>query len=445
MSLRNKLLSSIYNMGIQRLIEFLTIFTVTTIIVRSLSREEYGVLAMILSYGLLYNFFNISISSILLRDYHEMKYSINSALNAFLLFSIIKCIPAILVTIIICVFLYMRYQSSLIIIIFLYNFTTIIFMYIVEPFNTLLSVDFKQSVLTKFYLISSLINLVLTIGAVWLPSAFYVVIKNFIVSFLSFVMPIWYVHKHYNFQICFNKEKHFKLIKSSIMYFSLWSHLISIMTDTIYRADILILGLFNPSFKTLGNYNVALQMGNFTKTFPQILQLNTTLCLSNIIADKQRAEETTVAFVKYSLLLSLITMAAYVGLGRLVIGIIAKTDIEEIFIYGLYIIGGLCIFNSFRPLISYIIIFNNIKLCFLQIFLPSTVITLICYLVMGNIWGAIGLASANLISGIVITIFTVFFVYKRTDFCWRFELITSYEQKIVRNIFAKIKKLLFSD
>jgi O-antigen/teichoic acid export membrane protein len=177
-------------------------------------------------------------------------------------------------------------------------------------------------------------------------------------------------------------------------------------------------------------------MSNFTKLLPQILQYNAMLGLSQSDRSQER-EEVTFLFVKYSFLVSLATMAAYIVLGRFAIGIIAGTGVEEIYRLGLYIISGLCLFNTFRPLISYGIVVHDIRTCLWYAILPASAGTLVGYVVMGILYGAEGLAKANLLGGVLMVATTLFYIHVKTDFRWRFKLLHHSERELIDKIIRR--------
>lgn len=438
MSLRKKIGISILNMGIQRVLDFVSILVVTMLIVRSLSSQEYGMLSVVLSYGLIFNILNVGISSVLLRDYQKIKEQINEYMRAFLMFSIMKGVVVLILSAIIGFFLYRRYHDPTIIAVIAVNAAYTILLYLTEPFATLLAVEFRQSVLTKISLVTSLTNMILSVGAILVPTALFVSGKNAAVALVGLIMAAGYARVLFRLQAVAAGANWFRLVKESFLGFSIWSHLMGIMTDIIYRADLLILGWLGASFRSVGNYNIALQMASFTKLLPQILQYNATLGLSNS-NEKRQQEEITFLFLKYSFLLSVVTMAGYLVLGRVAILIIAGRDVDEIYHLGLYIIAGLCIFNTLRPLISYGTVVHNIQECFCYAILPSSLLTLACYVFMGIIRGAEGLAMANLFGGIVMALCTLAYIHERTEFQWRFALVTDVERAVLAKIYAKLR------
>ena len=424
-------------MGIQRILDFVTILIVTTLVVRSLSRQEYGMLSVVISYGIFFNILNVSISSILIRDYPKIKERINEYMHAFIMFSIVKSVVVLVLSAAIGYLLYYKYQNLMMIaVLAMYSGYTIL-LFLTEPFMTVLSVEFRQSVLTKINIIASLANITLSMGVFLFPSALFVSAKNGIIALIGLILTAGYAMKFLNLRIHSSGTSWPSIVLESFLNFSLWSHLMGITTDLIYRADLLILGWLNAPFQTVGNYNISLQLSNFTKLLPQILQYNASLGLSNNENHRQQ-DEITFLFVKYSFLLSLTTMAGYILLGPIAIKIIAGSEVDEIYHLGLYIISGLCIFNTFRPLISYGTVVHSVKECFYYVMLPSGLGVLTCYVVMGNLWGAKGLAMANLYGGIIMTLFTLAYIHGKTKFRWRFALITDTEKKLLKKIYLRL-------
>jgi len=226
-------------------------------------------------------------------------------------------------------------------------------------------------------------------------------------------------------------------VKECFVGFTVWSHLLGIMTDIIYRADLLILGWLGAPFRAIGNYNVALQMANFAKLLPQILQYNCSLGLSHREDSRQR-DEMTFLFIKYSFLLSLATLAVYGLFGRWGIQLIAGSDVDHIYGLGFYMVGGLCVFNTFRPFISYGSVVHDIRECFLFAMVPSALVALICYSVMGYWWGVDGMAKANLVAGLAMSFFTLAYIHTRTSFRWRLTLVTETERVLLARVWRKV-------
>jgi O-antigen/teichoic acid export membrane protein len=437
MPLWKKLGLSIMNMGIQRALEIASGILVTMLVVRSLSREEFGMLSLVLSYGLVFNMLNVSVSSVLLRDYSKLKGRIGEYMRAFLLASLLKSAVVLLLSVAIGLFLHRRYGSYRLIGVLAVTVANTMLLYLVEPFSTLLSVDWRQSILTKISLVSSAANVVLSTVTIWVPTALYVSLKNTAVALIGLILTVHYTRRLFHLRGPAGTCGLIRLAKESFVGFSLWAHLIGVLTDVVYRADLLILGWLGAPFHTVGNYNIALQMGSFAKLLPQILQYNAMLGL-NHSQEHRRQEEITFLFLKYSLLLSLVTMAGWILLGRFLIHVIVGRAVEEIYGLGFYIVAGLCLYNTFRPLISYSIVVHDIRECLLFAVLPACTGTLVCYVIMGQLWGSEGMAKANLAGGAIMTATTLFYIRWRTRFRWRFTLVTGYEQ----DLFAKMRTSL---
>jgi O-antigen/teichoic acid export membrane protein len=225
------------------------------------------------------------------------------------------------------------------------------------------------------------------------------------------------------------QRSHLTLLKECLVGFSLWSHTIGVLTDLVYRADLLILGWLNVPLRAVGNYNIALQMTSLARVVPQLLQSNTMLGLSRT-ANQERRHDLTFAFMKYSFLVSIMTLGCYLLFGRWIVSLFAGRDVEEIFGLGTYILAGLCLYSTLRPLISYAVAVHDIRQCLVYAILPGTVATLACYVAMGYADGAPGMAVANLAGGAIMAAFTLAYMSSRTSFRWRFTWITPQERTL---------------
>jgi O-antigen/teichoic acid export membrane protein len=425
-------------MLLQQAINFVSLFLVTALIVRNLPRSEYGELSLVLSYGVIFNLINISVSSILLRDYPQLDQSaISRYKNSFDIFNYFKSFLAIIITLLISWYFINKYNNRILIIVLLINSSAIICQYFTDPFQVFLSVSFRQNIITRIVTITSLFNMLSTLGIFYFPSIIFVVSKNLAVNVVAYLLMKYYFEHYFACETKISHRSSLNLLLKNLSDFSIWTHLQGIFTDIIYRADILILGWIGTSFQILGNYNVALQLANMTKIIPQIFQYHTTLCVSNMKNNKNQQNEMIHTFLKINFMISLIIMAGYLIMGKFIISLIAKTMHEEIFEYGLYIIGGLCIFNFLRPLVAYAIVAHSVKQCVLYVNLPATIFALAAYVGGGIFYGVHGVLIANVAIGLMLCILTIFYINTKTSYRWSFSLITDYERKFLREIWLK--------
>jgi hypothetical protein len=277
-----------------------------------------------------------------------------------------------------------------------------------------------------------------------MPSASYVAYKNLAVSAVTTGLCWWIFSQDTGFRFRWKGIRASTDIAESLIGFSLWSHLVGIATDIVYRADIVILGWFRGPLRVAGNYNVALQLSNMTKILPQILQTNSSLAISRLADSRRKTDEVVWLFLKGSVLLSLATMAGYAMLGKVAIGVIAKSDVNEIFWYGWWIMGGLSVFNVARPLYSYVIIAKSVRSCLLYLSLPSCVFAVITYYVGARVAGAQGLAIANLVNGLFMMLAAVVYVAFWTDFKCPWALLTDIDRSALRVSSERCRALWYS-
>ena len=68
----------------------------------------------------------------------------------------------------------------------------IFILYAMEPFATLLSAGFHQGVLTRIGVVSGVANVLLSLGAIWIPTALFVAVKNALVALVSLLLTAGY-------------------------------------------------------------------------------------------------------------------------------------------------------------------------------------------------------------------------------------------------------------
>lgn len=425
-------------MLLQQVVNFTSIFLITALIVRNISRSEYGEMALALSYGVIFNMLNVAVSSILLRDYPKLTgEQVSKYMSSFYTLNVYKSGVVILMTILIGVYFKYKYDNALLIEILAINTAMIICQNYTEPLQVLFSVTFKQYFITQIVFATSIVNVLATLGILVWPSALFVVIKNLIIAIFTLFLYNYFFYKNYNYKIEYFNNKYLGLLINNLKSFSMWSHLQGVFSDIIYRADILILGWLNTPFQTLGNYNIALQLSNMTKIIPQIIQYHTTLSVSNI-TDEEKKNEVVHIFLKVNFIFSVFIMLGYIFLGKSLISIIAKTHYEEIFEYGLYILGSLCLLNSFRSLIAYSIVSHSIKQVVLTVNLPATIFAVAAYFVGGIYWSLQGVLVANVLISIVFSLLIVVYINRKTNYKWSYSIITHYEMTLLHKFVAKI-------
>jgi O-antigen/teichoic acid export membrane protein len=425
-------------MLLQQMVNFLSVFLVTTLIVRNIPRSKYGELALVLSYGVIFSLVNLSPSSILLRDYPKLSPAdISRYKRSFDVFNYYKTIIIIAITVIIWLYFRSKYDNQELIVLLLINTITIIFQCFTDPFQVFLSVSFRQNLITKVILITSMLNCAFTFGVIIFPNVIFVVCKNLAIGIITYLLSMYYFNQYFHQRLKISLKASSSLLLKHLSDFSIWSHLQGIMTDIIYRADILILGWLNTPFQTLGNYNIALQLSNMTKIIPQIMQYHTTLCVSNVDNKEERQNEIVHIFLKINFIISCILMIGYLLTGSFIISIISKTMHEQIFQYGLYILGGLCIFNTMRPLIAYTTVTHSLKQVFFFVHLPAAIFAIAAYFAGGIYYGVQGVLLANIAIGVMLCVLTVYYINTKTNYKWSYSLLTDYERAFLKDFWLK--------
>ncbi|MBT5491366.1 hypothetical protein HOK00_03485, partial [bacterium] len=188
-----------------------------------------------------------------------------------------------------------------------------------------------------------------------------------------------------------------KFVKETLFSYSLWTHLNGVVTNFIYRSDTFFLSFF-VSLTIVGNYNIALNSANIANILPMIIGYQNSVAISNA-KDKNQVFKISNHFILLSLLIGLVTIIGFYVLGNFYLYIITgQENNSEIFFYMMCIVTGLVIVKSFAsPLNAYINIYGKVKNLFLQGMIPILIFTSGIYFFSSYMYGASGIAVANIL------------------------------------------------
>ena len=184
----------------------------------------------------------------------------------------------------------------------------------------------------------------------------------------------------------------------------MWVHLIGVISNIIYKADAFILYYF-VSLQIIGNYNIALSVANIASIIPSVLinQNNVALSHCKTVEDSKL---TTGKFLRLSLYVGIVSLIGFVILGKFYLRLITKNDVDIIYEYMLYIVGGLLVVKMIvSPLVSYINLKGDVKGLLLRVQLPLLLTVLLNYALMSYLYGPKGAAISNLINSVLWLIF----------------------------------------
>lgn len=411
--------SAALQMAFQQTLNLLTVFVVSALVIRTLPREEYGGWALVVGYTVFFNFFNVSLAAILVRDLPTIRDDLGRYYDAFMVFAWLKTLVFVGVAGVIGAALYVWANSLDLVVLLVLVTVGFSVDNLAEPAKTTLSAAYEQKVISVITVVASVANLGLTLGVLWFPSAVYVATKNVAVSIVGAVLMRRAFAMRFSFEAHRSSmRRRVYAIRRCLSDFSLWSHISGIMTDVIYQADVLILSWVGVPFGPLGTYSAALRISNMGKTIPQILQYQSFLSMANLEPRGQTHEDVVLRFAMANFILSAATFLAYLVAGSALMEVVVGEGAAEAFGLGIPILAGICVFNTFRPLISYGMMTTPVRQFAMAVHVPAAAMAVLAYWAGAYFGGAWGTAWANLGVGVAMSGLVLRYVWRTRAHEW---------------------------
>lgn len=400
--MRKKIIINVLYSFVEKFASIGAQFILSIIIIRLLSREDYGIIGAVVGYFVFVNFLNISIESIILRDHKKISENLKGYFSNFFIFNIIKSMLILIVSILIGLYL-IKTKDNI-------NYMYAIISYasifisdsIVAPILVYTTANLNQKMVTKFTAIKILLNLFLSVGLLIYPSLTYLALKDIIVSSVYIFIWFFYFSITYKLSNVFNfKYFNFNFIKKTILEYSLWTHLNGVVTMFIYKSDIFFLSLFH-NLKIVGDYNIALTAANVANIIPMIIAYQNSIAISHA-EDNVQANYISNKFLRVSLIVGFISILVFVFGGNLYLKMITgQNDNTNIYSYMIPIVFGLIIVKTIAsPLNSYINIKGSVKGLFKSVLLPTFIFTALSYFISAYMFDALTVARVNIINSLV--------------------------------------------
>lgn len=391
---------NIYYSFIEKIYILLAQFLVSLLLTRFLPREEFGAMGVVAGAYAFIQFFNIALESTILRDYQKLSSSLEEVLSQFVMINIWKSVLISIVGLIIGISLYWTQGK----IYFLYASFSFLFVMIMDiaisPFVILASTVFDQKLVTRISLLRWTLNTFVLLGLYYFRSLQYVMIKDFFLMIATII--VWHYFLKKRLQINLRMVKiDWSFLKRGFLEYSLWVHLVGFVTNLIYRVDAFILYYF-VSMQVVGNYSIALAAANMANIVPSILAYQNAVALTHTRTPEE-AMRATGKFLRLSFYIGVLTLGAYVFLGKIYLRLMTgENNVDEIYFYLINIVVGVLIVKTLiGPLVSYVNIKGQVKDLFVKVKLPLLIIVLLNYVVFSNLWGARGVAISNIVNGII--------------------------------------------
>jgi len=401
--MKDKIIKNILSSLIDKGLTIFSSFITSLIVIRFISRESYGHLGLVVGVFSLINFLNISLESILLRDHKKFEGKMDKVMSSFLFFNLIKVTILIAISLIAGQYLQYKYNNHDIMYAVYIQIILLVTDVLVSPWVLYASSQFKQSVVARMTFVRALSNSVLTLGVILFPTLEFIVVKEFTVS--AIFLLFWFfkgvpkLNLKIGDRISFSKTD-FQLILRTFWEYSLWTHLVGVVTNFIYRSDTFFLSLFT-GVRVIGDYNVALNSGNVANIIPAILGYQNSVAVSH--CEGEKVERMTSTFLRASTYLGFISFLIFFFAGKTYLRLVTgESEVNHIYFYLICIVAGLMIVKTIAsPLVSLINMKGNVKELFYLVNLPVLIICAITYYFGAMLYGPVGVAWANILNSVI--------------------------------------------
>lgn len=395
-----KILHSIKYSIVEKIFDIIISLLSSIIVTRYLARESYGIISYAASYMIIFNIINIAPENYLFKEYNRLKKDVNNlneCINSFLKFNIIKGFILFFLNIVVGLIVWVKTDKSIFLIVMISNGLVYLLNQLSATIRVVFEVDFNQKAITKIFLIAKMFRFMISLLLIIFPSIYIVLLRDLLFCFIQSVLFYFYFISNYKqFKIKYDFKYSFVYIKKSLFEYSIWTHFTGVITNFIYGIDPFILGFF-VSMIDIGNYSIALNSSNYFIILFQVLQKNTSIALANITDESEENEVTTKFFI-VSIFFAIMQFLGFVFFGKYYLSLFVTDSIDIIYLYSFYIVLGVTIVNSIRPLSIYLILKYDAKKYFLYSTLPSGIFTIILYFCAAYNFGTIGIAKANVLA-----------------------------------------------
>ncbi len=402
--MKEKIVSNIAYSLVEKMGLILASFLTSILLIRYLPREEYGIIGIVAGYFTFAQFFNLALENIILRDHKDYGDKLPKVIYSFSVFNIAKCLLLLVFALVLCYFLPEFYHNPQ----FLFGIlsATLVLMTdaLIGPLIVLASARFEQKLVTKLNLVRLSLGLSLLIGLVFFPSLKFVFLKDFLVSLVTLAI-CFRLSKRYLGKSPMNLSwrTHFDwaLIKETFWGYSLWVHLVGVVTNFMYKADAFFLSFF-VSLAAVGDYTIALTSANVANILPSILGFQNSVALSHF-KEKHDRERVTHCFLRFNFYIALVSLLAFILLGKVYLWIMTGLwGQEHIYFYLCFIVAGLLLAKTVvSPLVAFINICGDVRSLFWRVNVPIFFVSSLSYYFSSLIWGAKGVAISNFSNALI--------------------------------------------
>lgn len=364
------------------------------ILTHTVDSSSIGVIGVSLGYMVILNYFMVSPESNLLKMQPTSLKKYNKQISSYLLFWVGKAIFFILASgIISCILYYGKKNILLSIFFFIFAFVNI-----TNILNDLFTFLFLVRVRQKFICYTNALFSLITILLIY---ELYItkqglLLYGCILLGVSIIKAV-YLFLTYKrlFRFSFDFQGSFSLLRKNLLSYSLWIHFNNTLTIWLFYIDTAILSFF-VALSTIGDYTIALKISFVFFQLPMIVGNVLTLWFQSV--KKAKAGEYIGSLMRMVALFCIVSILIFAIAGKYAINMLLNVqDLQFVYVITLILLIGVSFMNIGRPLISLINSKLNVKKYFLQVTIPTVVVSLIIYTAATKYFGAYGTAMSNII------------------------------------------------
>ncbi|MBI3774796.1 MAG: hypothetical protein HY273_04455 [Gammaproteobacteria bacterium] len=376
----------------------------TVLMVRLLPRSDYGVIGVVMGYGVIIQLFSLSLENAILREHRDYAGNAERFLLNFFVFNAFKALVIITLGFLLAGVLPALYAERGFFWAVCSMSTIVVGDILVGPLVLYASARYEQRLVTMINVARFSLNLILLFGLFYWPSLSYLFVKDVVVT-AGFVLA-WYGLAGKRLALDFThvslrRDVDPAFIWKTLTKYSLWVHMTGVATNFIYRADAFFLSFFAP-LAVVGNYNVALTSANVANIAPSILGYQNSVAISHA-KDQSEAFRLTDAFLRISTYLGIATLLGFLVLGVFYLQMITgQSNVDDMYLYMVCIVIGLVIAKTIAsPLVAYINVKGDVRRLFVRVNLPMLLFASLTYYLSARFFGAPGLAAMNIVNALV--------------------------------------------
>ena len=295
--------------------------------------------------------------------------------------------------------------------------------------------DFQQRIATRISVMLGTVRF-LSYGLlfVWPELTTYSVI---LVAFAVVGSVVWMVafQRRFKYRPVWHRGSP-RILINSLADYGLWNHFNRIVIDTLFTVDLVVLSWF-VGVKDMSSYTIALKFASLLTLVPA--QISAALQIASAkCSDPEKQRQVVNSILKINGIVSLAQFAVILVIGNWLMTILFGAEATAgSFLYAMIIAGAVTVFNTVYPLIGLINNFCSLRKAFLLVFLPGLVFGIVAYAISGGLYGALGMAWANVVAYAGLAGGLLLFVSRSYSLSPAWKILTTEEARILKQLFSR--------